>query len=311
VNNRVSVVVETVTARHDRESAPVGADIDETLAALARQTYPHELTDIIVVVDDAVPADVQCDLQRRHPLVRIARAEAFNYFAAKNAGARAATGSIVALLDSDCVPDPDWLERLVGHFADGVSAVIGATRYTGRSLMARTMSVPDFGHVVRSGDGAASGLMLNNMAILREVLLQHPLDARIRRNGGCYLLYHQLRARGARITYEPAAKVHHGLDIAGFGFLRKHFDRGFDGVSVYRCDDEGVLRGTSLFRRFGAAILFPLTVRRIALDWLRLARERRQTGIHPAAVPFFAAIAAGTRAVELAGAFAAAFTDRA
>lgn len=101
--------------------------------------------------------------------------------------------------------------------------------------------------------------------------------------------------------YEHGAIVSHGLDIAGLGFLRKHFERGFDGVGVYRLDDRGVLRGSHLYRRFGAFALIPLTARRIALDWVRLARDRRQIGISSLTLPYFWIVMLMTRLTELAG----------
>ena len=254
-----------------------------------------------MVVDDAVDASAAHELQQRFPFVKLVLASETNYFSAKNAGSRAATGSIIALLDGDCEPQPDWLEVLVSRFDEGVDVVAGCTRYSGDSLLGRTFSVPDFANVGGEADGSATGILVNNVAFRREVFLTHPLDERIRRNGGCYLLYHQLRADQVKIVYEPRARAAHGLDIGGLGFVRKHFDRGFDGVSVYRFDDRGVLRGTSWYRRIGGLALFPITARRIALDWMRLVRKRRQIGISSLSVPYYAAVALGMRLIELAG----------
>src|SRR5262249_52501462 len=91
----------------------------------------------------------------------------------------------------------------------------------------------------------------------------------------------------------------------GATLLRKHFDRGYDGVTVYRLDEHSVLRGTRLFRRLGALALVGITGRRIVLDWIRLVRQRRQIGISAPAGPLLCAFVAGTRLLELAGGFAA------
>ncbi|MBV8545226.1 MAG: hypothetical protein JO088_10825, partial [Acidobacteria bacterium] len=140
-----------------------------------------------------------------------------------------------------------------------------------------------------------------NSAFRRETLLAHPLDARIPRDGGCVLLCHELRAAGARIMYAPQARVSHGLDFAQRGLLKKHFNRGFDGVAVYRVDEHAVLRGTRLFRRFGALALVAFFPRRIVTDWLRLIRNYKQIGISPATIPFFAAVGVATRFISLVG----------
>jgi glycosyltransferase involved in cell wall biosynthesis len=296
----ISVVIDTIT-REDYAVRPLADDLQPALDGVARQTYPRELIETIVVIDDTLGGCESDEVLRRYPWVNIVTSPLRNYFAAKNAGARAARGSLVALLDGDCAPVAEWLEALVERCQPEVDAVAGRTRYTGRSLGARTFSVSDFANVTGDASGAASGFNLNNVLLRREVLLAHPLDVRIRRNGGCYLLYHQLRAAGARIVYEPRATIAHGLDIAGSGFMKKHFERGFDGVSVYQFDEGAVLRGTRLFRRFGAAALIALAGRRTILDWVRIIRDRDQIGISLITFPYFAVVTAGVRLIELAG----------
>src|SRR5258706_1548609 len=142
----VSVVIETITTR---ENAPAGSPFDgleETLAAVEAQTYPRERTEILVVVDADVSRAACDEVQRRHPAVRLVPARAANYFAAKNAGAAAANGELVVLIDGDCVPERDLLKILVAG-TSAADVVAGRTRYTGDSLAARTFSVPDFANV--------------------------------------------------------------------------------------------------------------------------------------------------------------------
>jgi glycosyltransferase involved in cell wall biosynthesis len=296
----ISVVIETIT-REDYAEHPLAEDLQPALNGVARQTYPRELVETIVVIDDTLAGRESDEIVRRYPWVTIVKSPQRNYFAAKNAGAQAARGSLVALLDGDCEPVAEWLETLVERCQPEVAAVAGRTRYTGGSLGGRTFSVSDFANVTGDASGAASGFNLNNVLFRREVLLAHPLDARIRRNGGCYLLYHQLGAAGARIVYEPRASVAHGLDIGGSRFVKKHFERGFDGVSVYQFDEGAVLRGTRLFRRFGAAALIALAARRIILDWIRIIRDRDQIGISLITFPYFAVVSTGVRLIELLG----------
>ena len=301
----VSVVIETVTSRFDATGGALADELGKTLDAVKRQSWPAARMETIVVLDDQFDAEVAAEVARRHPWVRFASARATNYFAAKNAGAAAANGELVALVDGDCAPAPDWLERLVAALTPEVAAVAGGTRYEGESLLARTFTVPDFAHILDEGKRGVSGFNLNNLLFRREVFVSHPLEERIARNGGCYLLFHQLRAEGIRVAYEPRAMVTHGLDIHGFGFARKHFDRGRDTVTVYRLDTRPVLRSTPLFRRAGALALFPLYARRIVLDWLRMTRYRAQIPIRALALPYYFAVIAMTRLIELAGALAA------
>ena len=306
---QVSVIIETVTLRFDHDHGPLADAIGPTIAAVERQTFPRDRFEILLVLDGEAGETTVEELRRRYPAVRLVIGVAPNYFAEKNAGAAAARGAIAAFVDGDCVPDPTWLEALVAPFANGADVVTGRTRYEGSSFSARTFSVPDFGTVAEE-QGASSGIMLNNVAFRRELVLGHPLDARIRRNGGCYLLYHQLRAVGVRMAYAAEAIVTHGLDVAGLGFVRKHFDRGYDSVSVYRCDDANVLRGTRVFRRLGVLALPVIIARRVLFDWRHLARKRAQIGITALQVPYYAAVMLTTRAIELCGGVTAAVARR-
>jgi glycosyltransferase involved in cell wall biosynthesis len=301
----VSVVIETITARLDCSSGRLADDLAGTLRALDGQTYPRESIETLLVVDGEVAAADRDRLKRLHPELRILASSTSNYFDAKNAGAAAASGDYVALVDGDCEPAPDWIETLVRAFRPNVAAVAGRTRYAGATWAERVLSIPDFAYVHDEGDGRASGFNINNVLFRRDVLLRHPFDPRIARNGGCYFLFHELRAAGEIILYEPAAMVSHGNDIAGLRFARKHFDRGFDGVTVYRLDERRVLRGTRLFQRLGAIALVGFVGRRILLDWQRLFRHRRQIGIAAATLPFYWGLAALLRMIELCGALAA------
>jgi cellulose synthase/poly-beta-1,6-N-acetylglucosamine synthase-like glycosyltransferase len=129
----VSVVIETITTRFDCTTGSLADDLAGTLNALDRQTYPHELIERIVVLDDEIAAPDAVELRRRYPAVKFVSSSMSNYFAAKNAGAAVAAGDIIALLDGDCEPAPDWLEVLLARFEPGVAAVGGCTRYTGNT----------------------------------------------------------------------------------------------------------------------------------------------------------------------------------
>jgi glycosyltransferase involved in cell wall biosynthesis len=98
---RVSVVI---PARNAASRLP------RVLYALAHQTAPAELFEVIVVDDGST--DGTADLARAGDGVRLLRAPAQGrQAAARNHGAAEARGRVLAFLDADCVPRADWIER--------------------------------------------------------------------------------------------------------------------------------------------------------------------------------------------------------
>ncbi len=86
------------------------AALDLCLGDLARQTFPAEDTEIIVA-DNMSPqgeAEVARVVAGRARVVTVRERGAGP---ARNGGAAAASGELLAFVDSDCRPEPDWLER--------------------------------------------------------------------------------------------------------------------------------------------------------------------------------------------------------
>ncbi|WP_374945917.1 glycosyltransferase family 2 protein [Agreia sp.] len=84
------------------------AELDRTLAALSRQTYPRHLVEIIVVDDGSAEAP------RVSHGARLLRQDdqGFRLSAARNLGAASATGDILCFLDADTAPEPGYVLAL-------------------------------------------------------------------------------------------------------------------------------------------------------------------------------------------------------
>lgn len=95
--------VSVIIAHFEQQSA-----LERTLAAVARQTHPAHLLEVIVVDDGSrVPPTVPQG-------VRLLTQEdlGFRAGAARNLGARAATGDILCFLDADTSPEPEYVARM-------------------------------------------------------------------------------------------------------------------------------------------------------------------------------------------------------
>ncbi len=103
--------------------------LDLVLAALARQTYPAELTEVIVVDNGSEPP---LRLPGTAPKgARLIRCPEPGRAAARNAGLAEATGEVIHWLDSDVVLTPGAIEaHLRWHHAAPYLVVTGYIRFT-------------------------------------------------------------------------------------------------------------------------------------------------------------------------------------
>ena len=224
----VSVVVPTCNRREIFERC---------VEALAGQTYPNYE---VIIVDDHSTDDTPEFLQRftaDHPdlSIRCLRNEA-NAGAnpSRNRGIREAKGEFVAFEDSDCIAEPDWLERLMGGFtSDRVAAVVGLVEDPPPANIYElafkgTHRIPPSGPVKR--------LIGGNMCVRRELLFAYMLDEdrtvpATNRDGATDItvsgrgdeegLFLMLRAAGHEQRAVPDAVVLHEHHYTGRTFFKQ------------------------------------------------------------------------------------------
>jgi GT2 family glycosyltransferase len=99
------------------------AGVERCLHALARQTDDIRLETI--VVDDG-STDATSDVARAHDVILVRHYTNRGLAAARNSGVRAASAPIVAFLDDDCEPEPQWARRLLEGYSPTVVGVGGS-----------------------------------------------------------------------------------------------------------------------------------------------------------------------------------------
>lgn len=112
------------------------------LEAVARQSRP---ADEVIVVDNA-STDATADVARaagarvvHEPVRGVARATAAGFDAAVGDDPSRDDDTLLLRLDADSVPPPDWIARVLGHFADvpAPDAVSGPGEFTGGGVILR------------------------------------------------------------------------------------------------------------------------------------------------------------------------------
>jgi len=160
-NPRVSVVVCAYNAERT---------LDQCLTSLAALNYPDY--EVILVNDGS--RDRTLDIAEEHGFCRIISQSNKGLSVARNVGAEAATGEIVAYTDSDCVADPDWLTYLIAKMEASDLAACGGPNFPPREdgLVPSVVAVAPGGptHVLIS-DEVAEHIAGCNMAFRRDVLM--------------------------------------------------------------------------------------------------------------------------------------------
>ncbi len=78
----------------------------------------------VIVVDDG-STDNTSEVAREHGVTVFRHETNRGLSGARNTGIRAATAPVVAFLDDDCEPEPEWARELLDAYADGVIGVGG------------------------------------------------------------------------------------------------------------------------------------------------------------------------------------------
>lgn len=242
------------------------------LSSLARQTWPHDDYEVIVVDDAAMPEDVgrvvaTAGLPARRLLSQARRGAA----GARNAGASVARGRLLAFIDDDCQAAPDWLERLERHMAAAREPALVGGRVVNAlahdPFASASQALVDFlCDAFNRVPGQARILTSNNLCVpARSFYDAGGFDTAFTGAGGedrefCLRWAHT----GRRSFYAPDAVVQHAHAMTLSEFLRQHYAYG---------------RGAALLRERALAHGYgPLPLERVSFYWELLRYPQRASG---------------------------------
>jgi GT2 family glycosyltransferase len=236
------------------------------LEAVGVLRYPREAHETLVVVDGGGPIRPDVARAAERARARLVSQPAAGPATARNRGATEARGEVLAFLDDDCAPDPDWLREL-----DAALAAIPGCGAGGRTVNAlpdnryasASQALIDYLYGYYNRESARDPMFTtNNLALpLAGFLEVGGFDTRFSRAGGedRELCLRWARS-GRRIVYAPRAIVGHSHDLSLRRFLLQHFNYGRGAARFHEIRESAPIPEPASFYR--ELILYPWRERR-------------------------------------------------
>ena len=245
--------------------------------------------EVLVMYDETAihPNDVQRIVAPmttgESPFVQVVPTKGLRYYSLKNEGGRQAKGDLLLFVDSDCVPEDEWLRRLLDSFHGPEVDIVTGNGYVDRgTFYAKTFAVgwyfpprlPD-GPLVRVREPFA-----NTLAVRRHTFERYPFPEETSLYMAQGRIWHEtLATNRVSIFLNPSARVAHPPPV----FLRSAIINGYDTARRTCQPGESKLQSLKVsYRNFRGNLSGMF--RRITLGY-------REVGIPRAAVPVAIALA--------------------
>ena len=102
-----------------------------------RENQLEPRVEVLVMYDETAirPRDAEqivATVARENPFVQLHATSGLRYFSLKNEGGRRTTGEILVFVDSDCLPEANWLRQLIEPFDKPEVSVVTGNSYIDR-----------------------------------------------------------------------------------------------------------------------------------------------------------------------------------
>jgi GT2 family glycosyltransferase len=224
--------------------------LQECVRALCRLEYPRESFDVIIVDDGGdVPLEPLLLPFSQHVRIKVLWQPNAGPAAARNFGAKQASGAFLAFTDDDCQPDPQWLRTLSSALASSTNVLVGgrtvnaltSNPYSEASQLIIDVVYAHYNSRTQDVQFFAS----NNMAVSAQTF-----DAIGGFNAGFRTsedrdLCDRLRVRGYALRYAPDAVIFHAHTLTFRSYWNQH--SGY-GRGAWRYHSARAQRGSGTFK---------------------------------------------------------------
>jgi O-antigen biosynthesis protein len=198
-----------------------GRTLAACLKSLGKLNYPDYE---VILVDDGSTDDTPY-IAAQFPSIRYIRQTNHGLSHARNTGAAAAKGEVLAYTDSDCMADVDWLYYLIGTLVSGEYAGVGGPNVTPPAqnwIQACVAAAPGGPSHVLLTDTIAEHIPGCNMAFYRWAFENiGGFDPEYRKAGDDVDFCWRLQQAGCVIAFSPTAIVWHYRRFTLGAFLKQ------------------------------------------------------------------------------------------
>jgi len=217
-----------------------------------------------VIIVDSSTDNTPTLIEQRFPIVRLIRREQrVGSGTARNLGVAVARGDILAFTDSDCVVEPDWLQKMCERHDQFLEfAAVGGPIVNGNpeSLVSWAGYLAEFNQFLPKDGNCrdVDHIPAGNVSYKHHVFGHYggfPGDEFIKHED--MLFSWRLRNAGEKLLYHPTIRAAHCHRTKLNDYLHHQFNIGQGTVQTLRCTSG--LRGSTLVRhRVLATLMLPL-----------------------------------------------------
>lgn len=240
----ISVVIEGYN-----DSLDLGT-VEAAVHALRNQDFPLARVEVILVGSRAQAEHWQGVYgdDATFWAVKVVGCDGAHYYQLKNEGARVASGEVLGFLDSDVVPESNWLREIVDAIVGrGAEAVAGislfrdeAGRYGPANPVLLAAASISWGFVVPRDANAPrakpNAFLSHNLGIRRDVFCRHEYREDLGRTCAGSFLFSNLITSGADMRFQAQQRIAHNFAL-WWWLSRLHLRFGYEVFRLRRLDD--------------------------------------------------------------------------
>jgi GT2 family glycosyltransferase len=219
--------------------------LEQVLRAVAAQTYPRHLYEVVVISDGSTD-DTDAYMRDRPPTdVTFIEQSNAGPAAARNRGVEAAAGTLLLFVDDDVIASPQLVERHVAHQRGADDLVVVGPMLTPDGVELHPWVAWEQAMLYRQYDAMLAGeydatprqFYTGNASVARDqVLAVGGFDPRFRRAEDIELAY-RLEAAGCRFRFDPQAIGYHYAERSFASWLQNA--REYGTVDAILARDQG------------------------------------------------------------------------